>query len=195
MKAVAIDAEVGFEKGIVVSDGRAQEFLGAAVHGGYLETFVRDVADRVLLFVGGEGKNRGHLDRLLAVFLERFEGLVVLFCRIDAAYGEHRVEALTARLQTVGLLPVVVENIIRNLLDPIRVQQSLSVLGGVELVHVLLAFHLLETRAHIIVVHLEFEHLFIADRIGDDVGMKLTAKHTGGGLCAAGVLWKDGSSS
>ena len=71
-------------------------------------------------------------------------------------------------------------------------QQRLFVLGGGQLFFVLLGFDGLELRAHIVVVHLELEHLFIADGVGDHVRMQFAAKHAGGGLGPQSVFREDG---
>ncbi len=66
------------------------------------------------------------------------------------------------------------------------------VLGGAEFLFVLLAFNRFELRAHIVVIDLEFEHLLIANRIGNHISMQLAAKYAGGGFCAQRVLRKNG---
>ncbi len=79
-----------------------------------------------------------------------------------------------------------------NLADAIRVQQGLPVLRRTQLLLVLFGLDGLELRAHIVVVHLELEHLLVADRISDHVRVQLTAKHAGRGFGAQCVLRENG---
>ena len=85
----------------------------------------------------------------------------------------------------------VIENILRYFADALGVQQGLLILGRAELFLILLGFNILKLRAHIVVVHLELEHLFITNGVGDHIGMQFRAKNAGGGFRAQGILWKD----
>ena len=55
----------------------------------------------------------------------------------------------------------------------------------------MLCFDGFELRANIVVVNLELEHFFITNGICDDIGVQLSAKHTGCGVCAQRVLRED----
>ena len=95
-------------------------------------------------------------------------------------------------MQSVGLLAEVVQDVLGDLANAIRVQQSLFVLCCTQFLLVLLGLNSLELRANIVVVHLELQDLLVADGIGNHIRMQLTAKHTGRGLGAQGVLREDG---
>ena len=62
------------------------------------------------------------------------------------------------------------------------------ILGCRELRLVLHGLQLHEFWPHIIVVYLEFQHLPIANGIGNDVGMQLESKHVLCCLVASGIL-------
>ncbi|MNF59029.1 hypothetical protein D3C84_406090 [compost metagenome] len=87
-------------------------------------------------------------------------------------------------MQAVGFLPEVVQDVLRDLAYAIGVQQGLLVFRGAELFFILLGFNGLELRPHIVVIDLELEHLFIANRIGDHVRMQFTAKHACSVFCS-----------
>ena len=192
LKPVAVHAEAGLEVRVVVANGGGQKLFGAAVQGGHFQAFVLNVANGFLLFIGGERKNGGHAQRLVGALLQVFERLVIELGRVHAADGKHGVKPLAARLQAVGFSAEVVQDVLRDFFNPLGVQQGLFVLGGGQLLLVLLGFNGLELRAHIVVVHLELEHLLVADGVGDHVRMQFAAKHAGGGLCAQGVFREDG---
>ena len=69
----------------------------------------------------------------------------------------------------MGFLAVVGQDVLRDLANAVRVQQGQFVLGGTELFLILLLLNGLELGAHIVVVHLELEHLLIANRIGNHI--------------------------
>ena len=92
----------------------------------------------------------------------------------------------------MSLLSIVIQNVLRYFPDTFRVQQGLPVFRCRQFCLVLLGFNRFELRAHIVVVHLELEHLLIANGVGDHIGMQFTAKHAGGGFCTQSVLGENG---
>ena len=88
----------------------------------------------------------------------------------------------------MGFLPEVIQNVLRNLANTVGVQQGLLVFRRTEFFLVLLAFNGFEVRANVVVVHLELEHLFITNGVGDHVRMQLPTEHAGSGVRAQGVL-------
>ena len=93
----------------------------------------------------------------------------------------------------MGFLVEVVQDVLCNLSDTVWVQQGLLVLSSTEFLLILLALNGLELGTHIVVVHLELQHLFIANGIGDHIRVQLAPKHAGCGFCPQCVLGEDGS--
>ena len=67
----------------------------------------------------------------------------------------------------------------------------MTILGRRQFLLVLFRFDCLELGTNVVVVDFELQHLLIANRISDHVGMQLTAKHTGSRFCSQSVLWED----
>jgi len=103
--------------------------------------------------------------------LQILEGLVVELGGIHAAHGKHGVETFGTCLQAVGFLPEIIQDVLGDFADTVGVQQGLLVFRCTEFFLVLLAFNGLELWAHIVVVDLELQYLFIADGVGDYIGM------------------------
>ena len=70
-------------------------------------------------------------------------------------------------------------------------EQCLFVLCCGELFLVLLGLDGLELRTHIVVVHLELQHLLIANGIGDDIRMQLPPEDACGRIGTQGIFWED----
>src|SRR5471030_2912678 len=90
------------------------------------------------------------------------------------------------------LLPEIVQDVKGNFANTVRVQQDLPVFSSTELFLILFGFDGFELWANVVVVHLELEHFFITNSIGDDIRVQLPAKHTGSGVCAKRILCEDG---
>ena len=88
----------------------------------------------------------------------------------------------------MGFLAEMVQNVLGNFANTLWVQQGLPEFRSIELFFVLFGFNTLELRTHIVVINLEFQDFFVADGIGDDVGMQLAPKYAGSGVCTKGVL-------
>ena len=144
-----------------------------------------------MLFVGSEGEDGGHLQRFVAALLQIPEALVIQLGCIHTADRKHGIEPFIARMKAVGLLPEIVQDVLGNLADALRVQQRLLVLRRAQFFLILLGFEGFELWTHIVVIHLELQHLLVSNRIGDHIRMQLTAKHAGGGLSTQGVIRED----
>ncbi len=71
-------------------------------------------------------------------------------------------------------------------------QQCLPVLRSTELLFILLCLNRFELGAHIIVIHLEFKHFLITDRIGDHIGMQLPPEDAPCRFCSRSIFREDG---
>lgn len=120
-----------------------------------------------------------------------FERFVIALRRIHAADGKHGVEAFAARIQAVRFLPEPAQDILRDFADAFGVQQGLAVFGGTQFLLVLFRFHGFELRAHIVVIHFEFQYFFIADGIGNHIRMQLPPEHARRGFRAQSVFGKN----
>lgn len=77
LKGIVVDAEIGFEQGVIVGNGCVQEFLSAAVHGVNIEAFVLNIADGVLLLIGGKGEDGGNFQRFGNAFLQILKRFII----------------------------------------------------------------------------------------------------------------------
>ena len=85
-------------------------------------------------------------------------------------------------------LPEMRQDIPRNFANPFRMQQCLTILRRTQLLLVLFRFKRLEPGTHVVVIDFEFQHLFVANRVRDHVGMQLAAKNAGRCFGPHGVL-------
>ena len=88
-------------------------------------------------------------------------------------------------------MPEVVQDVLRDLADAVGVQQGLLVFRRAQFFLILLRFNRLELRADIVVVHLELQHLLVANGIGDHIRMQFAPKHAGRGFSAQRVFGED----
>ena len=148
-----------------------QELFGAAIERGGFKAFIGNFADGVLLFVGGEGEDGGDFERLGAIGLQGVQRFVVMLGGLDAADGEHGIKAFAGSVEAVGFGAEVRQDVARDFANALGVQQGFAVFGGAEFAQVLLAFDDFELGAHVVVVDFEFEHLVVANGVGDNVSV------------------------
>ena len=190
LKLRAVDAEVRGKHRVVVRDRPTQKLLRRRVHRRRFERLLIDLAHRILRLVRGEGENRRNPQRMFRLGLSSRQFLIVTLRRLHTAHRKHRIEALSA-LCAVRFQAEVAQDILRNLPNAIRVQHQLAIVRRRQSLLVAFRLRLLKFRAHIVVVHLKFQHLLVANRIGDHIGVQFAAEHARRRLRPRRVLRED----
>ena len=121
-------------------------------------------------------------------FLQFPESLVIVFGRFHAADGKHGIEAIAAYGVAPCFAPEIVQHILRNQFDAIGMQQDLLRVGGREFFFVLFGFLIAKPGQDVVIIHLEFQHLLIANGMGNHVMMQLRAENAGRGSRVKGVF-------
>ena len=127
LKALAINAVVRTEEGVIIAYGLSQKLFGTGVHGRHIEPFIHNIAYRIRFFGGSKREDGGDLKRLISVFVKRLllklvERLVIQLGGIYATDRKHGIKACSSRFHAVRLLAEVIENILRNFTNTLRVQ-------------------------------------------------------------------------
>ena len=122
--------------------------------------------------------------------LQHPQRVVVSFGRLHTAHRKHRVEARSHR-RAMRFQPIVLQDVERDFADAFRVEHQLGIVCRGEFPLVAFFFRRLEFRPHVVVVHLKFQHLLVANRVGDHIRVELAPEHTRRGFCARRILRKD----
>ena len=83
----------------------------------------------------------------------------------------------------MGFPSEVVKNILRNFFDTRGVQKGLFGFCGTNFLLVQFGLNRLKMWADVVVVHFELQYFFVADRIGNDIGVQFKTKYAVGGFC------------
>ena len=190
LEVPAVDAEIRSEHRVVVLDRPTQKLLRREAHRRGVERFLTDLARRLLLFVGGKRENGRHAQRMRLALLQHPQRVVISFGRFHTAHRQHGIEA-RPRLGAMRFQPIVLQDVERDLADAFGVEHQLGIVCRGEFLLVALFFRRLEFRPHVVVVHLKFQHLLVANRVGDHIRVELAPEHARRGFCARGILRKD----
>ena len=190
LEVPAVDAKIRLEHRVVVGNGTRQKLLRREAHRRGIERFLTDLARRLLLFVGGKRENGRHAQRMRLALLQHPQRVVVSFGRFHTAHRKHRVETRSRR-GAMRFQPIVLQDVERDLADAFRVEHQLGIVCRGEFPLVAFFFRRLEFRPHVVVVHLKFQHLLVANRVGNHIRVELAPEHARRGFCARRILRKD----
>ncbi len=179
---------------VVIGDVFFQFFAGMPVDGRVGIDVEIGLADHAIgvfvVFVGGKSENSGDAQIMLACLLFGLENIVVLDERFDAADAENG-----RKLQLVGFAAVVVDDVVRDLIQPLR---RLEQFPGVNVFYrnIEVVFGAVFLAVAPDVFDGEFEDVLVFDGIGDDVLMQALLEEFFGGafaqFVAHGVVGKNG---
>ena len=190
LEFLAVYAETCFEDGIVIINCLGQELFGTIVHCRGLKVFFQNIAYGILLFIGSKREYRGYLQFPVVIFLQVVQFLIIEFGSFYTVHSKHSVKAFAASLISMCLYTEILQDILRNLFDSIRMKQEFLIFCCCQFNFVLLGFQILKLWTHIVIINLKFQHFFISYGICDDIRMEFTTKHTGCCLCSQCVCRK-----
>ena len=201
LELVPVRRIVGMEHPVIIPDAGVQEITGGLIQcGGILGVFLVQNTVRVRLVrpIAVDGRNPQILCGISGHLLLEF--LIIQLCHLDGGHTEDAVEAADPLLlldllhgaaggrghigdidqgieeirlvPAIGLLIKVVEDILRDQLDPLRRHEGLlSVdIPYVLVINVRVGVHRFD------VIHAERQDVFVIDSVHDGIGMELIAK-------------------